>query len=1017
MRKIILTWLVFTNCLLAAPTTSNVSFKYLTYSAVTIKFDSTTYNNVRFGINATGNSCAGGGAGAGGYFQQNVPGSQTVNEELIVGGLIPSTGYHICVQTSNDGGSTWSTGGEVTPTTLATPPLTPVPPRAPRTFNTNYPNTTGYTVLNVPTDCTINTCIATAQTGQCTNGYIIRNADGSSITNTNIEWNQDSCDIGANRKFHPADVNLSTDQITVTGHGFIEGQEVQIGGTYISGTPVAANCTGAVATGQLYTVHFIDTNHIQLYCTDKVTIMDFIAQGTVSNYFSIMDVVRPNLFPIIFGSTSATTPGASFPPEHVRITPQWAPKMATWATPLSNLGTDNFANSLLVVNNHDGGNSFLISKIRFVGLELTTPDSAEAHTTSDPKVWFKLIALFPWNNQIIFDRCWIHGQGTPNRLHANFWFDGNYVALVDSYLNNLTAYHTMNSSVISRTDATHFDIATGIVNSGQGKYTVPHMVGTISGSTSGTAYIWADILNSNAITTSSPTGITWSITGTTVTIGPTATTTGTCAVYDRTNWPLNTSGDPTVTPLGCIIISGGNITSVIQPDVQTSANGITEGCNFMQGGSGPGPWKVENNYIEGAGNIWHHDDTGSNSRYRADYSYTRNYFQLLMKYMYNPTTLASGLADGISMYQRNTLEWKSGDGISLIGNIFDGAFTEAAHPLGAITFTSVAGQGIKNLLMRYNTIKHGGNAIEGPVSVNNGSTPQPPVISSFDFSNNLIYDIFGDKYWSSGEGLSAANGWAFEGPSGGESFNYRHNTIIGIGSGIAPSILWTFGIYQNFTFIRDNFLTIWAAQQGIKQDGGVGGPCSGLFGSVQFNCSFIPVGSTNGVFGNVIQSPDANQAAVQAMWPGGTNVIPVDMDVSHNGFYHYALDDTADFRLTNVSVYNSGGTNHASDHLPMGIVDMTSLLNAQGQVGCCGVGAVTTTTASVSFRAPDTQSCPIFLSTSPWNSTLPSYTSYADSGTSPGKRSVALTSLATHTVYYGMVMCSSFQPTFQFKTN
>src|SRR5581483_3130379 len=76
-----------------------------------------------------------------------------------------------------------------------------------------------------------------------------------------------------------------------------------------------------------------------------------------------------------------------------------------------------------------------------VGIEFTTDDSTEAHTSSDPQPWGMLIYQHPQDEDIIFDRCWLHGQPEPNRYsEVNLW-DGKNIAWIDSYWDNLNYYH------------------------------------------------------------------------------------------------------------------------------------------------------------------------------------------------------------------------------------------------------------------------------------------------------------------------------------------------------------------------------------------------------------------------------------------------------------------------------------------------------------------------------------------------------------------------------------------------
>ena len=296
----------------------------------------------------------------------------------------------------------------------------------------------------------------------------------------------------------------------------------------------------------------------------------------------------------------------------MRITPAWHSKMASLVDPVSNLGINNGSATFLVLGNTDGNNQWLVSKIRFVGLEITTTDSTEAHTSSDPLPWFVLISTPPFSSNIIFDRCYIHGQGTPNRITAAFFWNGLNMGIVDSYFDNLTYYHSMQSAVISRTSGSTFAVTAGTGNGG-GNVLIPAFTGTVSGAGSGVAYVYLEMANGNALTVSRPAAISVSCSGAAcLNGGAPGTSNGTCSLWNsgsRDGWPL----------IGCINISSGSIAGVQQADASTSEFN-TEGSNFMIGGNGPGPYMVENTHIEGGGLVWHHDESGGVSRVRGDYT-------------------------------------------------------------------------------------------------------------------------------------------------------------------------------------------------------------------------------------------------------------------------------------------------------------------------------------------------------------------------------------------------------------
>jgi hypothetical protein len=59
-------------------------------------------------------------------------------------GLSANTAYQICPEVTADGAN-WSTGAGATVTTEVLPAVHPALPKPVQRFDTNYPNTTGYT--------------------------------------------------------------------------------------------------------------------------------------------------------------------------------------------------------------------------------------------------------------------------------------------------------------------------------------------------------------------------------------------------------------------------------------------------------------------------------------------------------------------------------------------------------------------------------------------------------------------------------------------------------------------------------------------------------------------------------------------------------------------------------------------------------------------------------------------------------------------------------------------------------
>lgn len=971
----------------------------LSHSVVRVKFNvSSSYSALRMRYTASPGSCR---TGTGGSVQ-TVSSTQarfTSGMTDVVGGLTPNTTYEICPEVTSDGVN-WSSNVGVTVTTLPLPAVHPALPIAPATFNTDYPDTTGYTTVTVAGDCSdLQSRINTALSVQATTGTIIQIPAGTVCSQPNLQFAQVAADVV---RFQPSAVNTSTGAININSHGLTEGQTITLGKQYgsLSSFPASSSCEfgNGIYEGHTYTVHVVDSNNFRIYCPDKTTLMSFGSQGNVTNYFALASFPRKLKWIII----RSATPDSQLPPEHTRITPAWLPKMASLVDPVVNVGNNGGSGTFIVFGDTDGNDHFMVSNIRIgPGIEITTADSPEAHQSSDPVSWYRLIVSSPWNSNIVFDRTYIHGQGTPNRITAAWFWNGTNMGLVDSYFSNLTYFHTMYSGLnIAGTGNTTFTIAPGTENMGGGPVSLPTTVtATIAGSGSGRAFVYFDMAHSNALTVSVPSGITASCSGAVCASATAGPNDGTCNYSD--GWPKNSSGSMAAGPIACVQINSGNIVGVANADATTS-HWNSEGSNFMIGGIGPGPYTATNNWIEGAGLIWHHDDGGGTNYIRGDYNYTRNTFKAPFKYLYG-----SPESDGLRYFLRQPLEWKSGRRISLFGNIFDGAWTEVTPASVFIAFTSVNGLGITDTDLQHNTFKHGPGITNVPAVVDGGGLQTVPP-NRFRLKNNLAWDIGSTSYWVPSGGASAPTGWVLEGPAGGEDVIVDHNTIVG-NTGRASAVFWLFDSNVEGVQVTNNFFYLSSGTQGVVQDGGTPtNACANLFGKALADCKFTPSYVwTN----NVLMSPDANQATVQSWWPLLHNYIPSDMSLNNAGWLSYSKQD---FHVT--SKYCSGCASPANDRRDVG-VDMDALQAAQGKVTLVGVpeAHLTSTSAVVSFVAPDSMGCAVDYSSSD-PAVITSFTRVSDAG-GARPRNVTLSGLTSGTVYYFRVNCAVEQPTGQFRTH
>jgi hypothetical protein len=995
-------WIVFLIAALPAlaqpPVVTVTGTDGLSHSVVRLKFNvSSGYSGLRIRYIASPGSCLSGSGGSVQVFGGT--GRFTSGMTEVIAGLTPNTIYQICPEVTSDG-SNWSSNVGVTVTTLPLPAVHPALPIAPATFNTDYPDTTGYTTVPVASDCSdLQSRINTALDNQRTTGTIIQIPAGTVCGQPNVQFPRLAADVV---QFQPSAVNTGTGAININSHGLTEGQTITFGKQYgsLSSFPASSSCEfgNGIFEGQTYTVHVVDSNNFRIYCPDKTTLMTFANQGNVTNYFALASFPRKLKWIII----RSAAPDSQLPPEHTRITPAWLPKMASLVDPLTNLGNNGGAGNFITFGDSDGNDHLMVSNIRIgPGIEVTTADSPEAHQSSDPLSWFRLIVSSPWNSNIIFDRAYIHGQGTPNRITSGWFWNGSNMGLVDSYLSNLTYYHPMYSGLTAtKTSNSTFTISQGTENMGGGPVSLPNTVtATISGGGSGRAFVYFDMAHSNALTVSVPSGVTASCSGASCASAIAGPNSGQCNYTD--GWPKNSSSNPTAGPIACVDISGGTIGAVYNADA-TSSRWNTEGSSFMIGGIGPGPFAGINNWIEGAGLIWHHDDGGGTNYIRGDYTYTRNTFKTPFKYMYG-----SSVSDGLRYFLRQPLEWKSGRRVGLYGNIFDGAWVEDTPASVFVAFTSVNGQGITDVDLQHNTFKHGPGVTNVPVLVAGGAVQTLPP-NRFRFKNNLAWDIGSSNYWVPQGGATAPNGWVFEGPVGSEDVIVDHNTIVG-NTGRAAAIFWLFDTNVEGMQVTNNFFYLSSATQGLAQDGGTPtNACSNLFGKALADCKFTPSYVwTN----NVLMSPDANQATVQNWWPSLHNYIPSDMSLESAGWLSYSKQD---FHVT--TKYCSGCASPANDRKDVG-ADLDLLEAAQGKVTLVGVpeAHLASTSAVVSFVAPDSMGCPVDYSASD-PTVITNFTRASDAG-GARPRNITLSGLTSGTVYHYRVNCAVEQPMGQFRTH
>jgi len=1006
------------------PVVSGVTADGLSHSVVRLTFNvNQAYSNAR--VRYSTSTCT---SGTGGTVQINQAADYfTAGMRIVVGGLTPSTAYQMCPEVTSDNVN-WSSGVGISVTTLALPAIHPALPVAPYTFSTVYPNTTGYTSVTVASDCSdYQSDLNTAVAAQMSHGTII-NIPTTAPCGSGLYTAPMAPDT---LTFASTAVNTSNSEITIPSHGFSEGQEIMFGYNY-STFPASTSCidgTGqaeaGLVSGEGFYAHVINANTIQVYCNNPSgapvntgVLMTFTTPGSGNLY------VRPWNDPALnWVIVRTATPDAQFTPVGTRTGPAWISKMVVFTKPASQIGAGatSSVNVMMNIGANDNNVRYPVANIRFVGLEITVQPTADSSESSDPTPWTGLIFMQSEVQNVIFDRCYVHLPGNPTRVTTGWYWFGSNVAIVDSYFDNLMYWHPNYTGLALTNTSNTLTVAGGEYWLQPGNVQTLSTPVTFTLSGSGTVNLLGDVDYTGKVNLLLPSGITATCSGGPCAVGTLASnpTIGDCDV-SQTGYPTDTAGNISVGPLFCAAITSGSVSSTVQTAVPLRSVYVTEGANFMIGGNGPGPYVYQDNYLEGAGLPWHHDDGPLDTRIRSDYYYYRDTFLTLTSHMFQTAS-----SDGFYYAVRHPLEWKSGVRKLLNGIIFDGS-TQEDTPLGDfVEFASDNGAGTSDLLLENCTFRHGPAGLWPPGVISSGEpvSEGPPPIRTKIY-NNLFWDISPVYHSTCCNGDASGKGWILtDGGNGNEDMIVDHNTVAG-NTGSLPSIWFmTDTLHEGMQF-TNNFFYLTSGDWGFSLNTSpVTYPsCTNTDGKVTIDCVW-----TGGYrFDNNVLMSNGTQGAVQTVWPNTLfNYIPsTPSNYGATGFFHYVTPtefvngnvDHENFRLNSSGPYCSGCGSPASDGLDVG-ANIDQLEAAEGVVTLIGVpnSSITTTGATVVFIAPDSAGCSVDYSST--DSTLVnSFTRIADAG-GARVRNIALTGLTTQTGYFYRVNCAVQQPVGAFRTN
>ncbi|HZS54829.1 MAG TPA: DUF4082 domain-containing protein, partial [Bryobacteraceae bacterium] len=467
-------------------------------------------SSFRFRLAQAPATCTG---GTGGYVVGSTSSNYQIRnnpQQANVGGLTSSTTYQVCPEITSDG-NTWFGGKGVTFTTLPLPNPHPAAPVAPVSFNTNYPDTTGYQVYNLNSACvdsatgnSLQQDILTALANQVTSGAVINIAAGA-VCRGQIYLSQLAADLITvqSSSVCPASGTSCTPNSINVAHNFVEG-DIAVFGVFADQIGGGAGLPTGILRGQNYYVHVLDSTHFQLTFALPYSMGGSIVPIQDQGFRNFYYYRRFNVVPgVTYGQRALhwiiirpSTPDNQFVPEHTRLegpldasghpTPptNWLAKMytLTMANKYDGFAADNM---LFSVSDGDGNFMSMNGYIRIVGAHFTFDPSADS-AGGKPMAHYRLFNSNPWNSDIIIDRSWFNPPAAPDENSGLIGFDGTNMAMVDSYSNNFKYYHATYSGMgVSIASANSISIGAGTYNFGSGKVTFPSPVtctttGTIS---------------------------------------------------------------------------------------------------------------------------------------------------------------------------------------------------------------------------------------------------------------------------------------------------------------------------------------------------------------------------------------------------------------------------------------------------------------------------------------------------------------------------------------------------------
>jgi hypothetical protein len=394
--------------------------------------------------------------------------------------------------------------------------------------------------------------------------------------------------------------------------------------------------------------------------------------------------------------------------------------------------------------------------------------------------------------------------------------------------------------------------------------------------------------------------------------------------------------------------------------------------------------------------------------------------------------MQGSLSNGLRYGHRQPLEWKSGQRIKIDGNIFNNNFSEDNPNAVFIAMTPRSEGYVTDVDITHNSFLNGPGGIDVCLPIDSYE-PQSKPCQRVRVQDNLFSLHNGWTYFAP-DATSVRYGWIWHGGYGSEDFIANRNTILD-NRGTATEFLHWVGYFAEGVSVTNNILFTSDARNGIQPEWNAtigAASCSGLNAKAAADCMFVqPVGTPKYTMkGNILVPSWTNSQVPSGATDPGTictafggtfsstcsgGVMPnliLGADVPTRIANVHWNNEPVDMRLHNNSPGISGATPKLStDGLDVG-ADMDAIAVAQGAVSNVRVRAIATTTATVSFLAPDTFGCTVDVTSNNFGT----WTRFTNAG---GGRvqDVNISGLTTGTAYRAVVNCAAQQPTVSFTTH